>query len=221
VISTAPSATSSARPYAVAIARTIVGIACARPRQNCRLIGDAAAKTGRAIRLSWGFFPFSDLPAALRMSGGATFRTMPLRRFGRPRPSARNSSVPGPNPRVLACRYVRSSLRFFAWRFAIVMEAMARLESLRNRVHHLSLEASPAEPLRHSPEVFCISLAFQSCSVGSSPPGRRGGLCIMARRPAPLMGFRPSQLYSGRTVPTAFSAAEAHMSLKSNVISPD
>lgn len=191
------------------------------PARTAAVIGDAAATTGQAIRLSWGFFPFSDPPAALRLSGGATFRTMPLRRFGRPRPSARNSLVSGPNPRVLACRCVRSSLRFFAWRFAIVMEAMARLESLRNRVHHLSLEASPAEPLRHSPEAFCISLAFQSCSVGSSPPGRRGGLCIMARRPAPLMGFRPSQLYSSRTVPPAFSAAEAHLSLEPNSIGPD
>jgi len=43
----------------------------------------------------------------------------------------------------------------------------------------------------------------------------------MACHPAPLMGLRPSQLYSGRTVPTAFSAAEAHVSLKSNVIGPD
>jgi len=34
----------------------------------------------------------------------------------------------------------------------------------------------------------------------------------MARQPAPLMGFRPSQLCSGRTVPPALSAAEAHLS---------
>jgi hypothetical protein len=35
---------------------------------------------------------------------------------------------------------------------------------------------------------------------------------VGAAKPTPLMGFGPSQLCSGRTVPSAFSAAEAHVS---------
>jgi len=155
-------------------------------------------RQAKAIRLSWGFVPFSEPPAALRLSGGATVRTVPLRRFGRPRPSARGSLARAESPRSRP--FVLAVFRLALW---AVMEAMARLESPRNRVHHPPLEASPAEHLRHSPEAFCIRLAFRSRSRGSSPPGRRGGRFIVARRPTPLMGFRPSQLCSSRTVPSA------------------
>jgi hypothetical protein len=83
------------RPYGssgslvLAPARTAAFLALQRRRQ------------AKAIRLSWGFGPFSDSPAVLRLSGVASIRTVPLRRFGRPRLSVSRLFVPG---RILAIR---------------------------------------------------------------------------------------------------------------------
>lgn len=136
----------------------------------------------------------------MRLSVGAI--RADLGRFdvcGRPGPSCRGALPawlpPRPNPRDYACGLVRSSLRFFAWRFGRDADRWRVWSSHAIGCIRRRSKRRIAQPLRHSPW-RCLWCAWRtglgSCDL--SPPGR-------SDQPAPLMGFCPSQLFSGRTVP--------------------
>jgi hypothetical protein len=84
---------------------------------------------------------------------------------------------------------------------------MCRVVTFHSR--HLAPAHRPPRSIRR-----CVPLspAFQSPRHVFAPLGRHHF------GPAALLGFNPSQLFSGRTVPRASSAAEAHVSFPGHIL---
>lgn len=101
---------------------------------------------------------------------------------------------PGPNPRNLPVAVRPLVLAVFCLALWAVMQAVARLESPRDRIHPPSLEASPAELLRHSPGRFADQPGVPVSLTGFRRLAGVAGRCSSPAIPAPLMGFGSSQL---------------------------
>lgn len=114
-------------------------------------------------------------PATLRCSGMPSSRTIPLRCCGWPRPSVRLRSVGAESPR-----------------FCPLTPAVFRLTS--QAVTFLSVIVRLFAARRGA-------FAGASLSARRSSPRAAGSRRLAGLFPAALMGFNPSQLCSGRTVP--------------------